>query len=405
MRFTSKTLRKAIVDWALAGQPTPPLCPHARECGGCAFQDRAYADQVAAKAAVLRELYASGGISVEGFEVIPSPDPFAYRTRMDYVATKGRFGLRARGKFNYVIELTTCHLIPPAAFAAAQAVWRRAGELGVPDYDIRDHTGFLRYVVVRRSPSNELLIAAVTAGGGDETTMAALAETALSQPGVAGFHWLVNDTLTDLSFGEPRRHWGAAELAMRIGEMVCFIGPNTFFQNNIYLADRLIGDAVSAAAVEPTMRAADLYGGVGAIGLHLARRAASVDCVEAVADSVALGQRNAIANGVANFNPICADTLEYLRAQPEGSLPVIVADPPRTGLGPQVCHELLRIGPQRIVYVSCNPLTQVADLQMLTTAYRVIGLRGYDMFPHTPHIEAIAVLERSSGEPLETQTA
>lgn len=396
MTLTSKTLRKAIVDRALAGQPTSPLCPHARECGGCAFQDRAYADQVAAKTTVLRELYASGGISVNGFEVIPSPNPFAYRTRMDYVATKGRFGLRARGKFNYIIELATCHLIPPAAFAAAQAVWRRAGELGLPDYDIRAHTGFLRYVVVRRSPNDEWLIAAVTAGGGDEATMAALAETALAQPGVVGFHWLVNDMLTDLSFGEPRRHWGAAELAMRIGEMVCFVGPNTFFQNNVYLADRLIGDAVEAAAVAPTMRAADLYGGVGTIGLHLARRAASVDCVEAVADSVTLAQRNALANGVANFNPICADTLEYLRAQPAGSLPVIVADPPRTGLGPQVCQELLRIGPQRIVYVSCNPLTQVADLQILTVSYRVIGLRGYDMFPHTPHVEAIAVLERAA---------
>ncbi len=313
---------------------------------------------------------------------------------MDYVATKGRFGLRARGKFNYIIELTTCHLIPPTAFAAARAVWQRAGALGLPDYDIRTHAGFLRYVVVRRSPNDELLIAVITAAGGDEVTMTELAVTALAQPGVVGFHWLINDTLTDLSFGEPRRHWGAAELAMRIGEMVCFVGPNTFFQNNVYLADRLISDAVAAAAPDSTMRVADLYGGVGAIGLHLARRVVSVDGVEAVADSVARAQRNAIANGVANFNPICADTLEYLRAQPAGSLPVIVADPPRTGLGPQVCHELLRLAPQRIVYVSCNPLTQVADLQILKTVYRVIGLRGYDMFPHTPHIETIAVLER-----------
>ncbi|WP_322513485.1 23S rRNA (uracil(1939)-C(5))-methyltransferase RlmD [Chloroflexus sp.] len=392
--LTAKGLRKAIVDSVLAGPVTPPACPHARECGGCAFQDRAYTDQVAAKASVLRDLYAANGFAVDEFTVVPSPNPFAYRTRMDYVATKGRFGLRARGKFNYIIELTTCHLIPPEAFAAAQAVWRRAGELGLPDYDIRAHTGFLRYVVVRRNFNDELLLAAVTAAGGDEPALAALAETALAQPGVVGFHWLVNDTRTDLSFGEPRQHWGAAELAMRVGEMVCYIGPNTFFQNNVYLADRLIGDAVAAAAPAATMRVADLYGGVGAIGLHLARYAAQVDCVEAVAESVSFAQRNALANGVVNLNPICADTLAYLRAQPEGSLPIIVADPPRTGLGPQVCHELLRIGPQRIVYVSCNPLTQIADLQILRTAYHVTSLRGYDMFPHTPHVEAIAVLER-----------
>ncbi|GIV91070.1 MAG: 23S rRNA (uracil-5-)-methyltransferase RumA [Chloroflexus sp.] len=393
--FTAKTLRKAVMARTLTGQMVAPHCPHVRECGGCAFQDRSYTDQVTAKTDVLRELYATGGIAVDEFIVIPSPNPFAYRTRMDYVATKGRFGLRARGKFNYIIELTTCHLIPPTAFAAARAVWQRAGELGIIDYDIRTHTGFLRYIVVRRNAMDELLLAAVTAAGGDEETMTELATTALAQAGVVGFHWLINNTLTDVSFGEPRRHWGAATLAMRIGEMTCFIGPNTFFQNNVYLADRLIGDAVAAANPNPTMRVADLYGGVGAIGLHLARRAAVVDCVEALAESVTLARHNAVVNGITNFNPICADTLAYLQAQPSGSLPVIVADPPRTGLGPQVCKELLRIGAQRIVYVSCNPLTQVSDLRLLQAAYRVTDLRGYDMFPHTPHVETIAVLERS----------
>lgn len=392
--FTAKTLRKAIVDRVLAGQPVTPLCPHARECGGCAFQDRTYADQVAAKTTILRMLYAEGGIDAAALDVVASPDPFAYRTRMDYVATKGRFGLRARGKFNYIIELTTCHLIPPTAFAAAQAVWRRALALGLPDYDVRTHAGFLRYVVVRRSPDDELLLAAVTAGGGDEAVMADLAATALAQPGVVGFHWLVNDSLTDVSFGEVRRHWGADRLAMRVRHVTCFIGPNTFFQNNIHLTERLINDAVAAAAPDATMRVADLYGGVGVIGLHLAQSSARVDCVESVAESVQLAHQNALMNKVSNVHPICADTLTYLREQPTGSLPVVVVDPPRTGLGLPVCQELIRIAPQRIVYVSCNPLTQVSDLQHLQSAYRIVGLRGYDMFPHTPHVEVMAVLER-----------
>ncbi len=99
-------------------------------------------------------------------------------------------------------------------------------------------------------------------------------------------------------------------------------------------------------------------------------------------------------NKVSNVHPICADTLTYLREQPTGSLPVVVVDPPRTGLGLPVCQELIRIAPQRIVYVSCNPLTQVGDLQYLQSAYRIVGLRGYDMFPHTPHVEVMAVLER-----------
>ncbi len=392
---SAKRVRQQIAGRILSAPPVTARCPHARECGGCAFQDRAYADQVAAKQTVLFELLTDGGIALETFEVVPSPEPFAYRTRMDYVATKGRFGLRARGRFNFIVELDTCHLIPPAAFTAAQTVWRRAQELGIPDYDLRNHTGVLRYIVVRRSLADALLLAAVTTAGGDEATMAALATTALDQPGVVGFHWLVNDTRTDLSFGEPRQHWGAAELAMRVGDVTCLIGPNSFFQNNVWLAPRLIADAVTAATTTPAARIADLYGGVGAIGLHLARRAATVDCVEAVAESVAFAARNAALNGIANLRPIHADTLDYLRDQAAGSLPVVVADPPRTGLGPQVCQELLRIGPQRIVYVSCNPLTQLADLQMLQPTYRVVNVQGYDMFPHTPHVETLAVLERA----------
>ena len=393
--FTVKTFHKSIINHALAGHPIEPRCPHTRECGGCAFQDRAYADQVAAKAAVLRELYAASGIVLTEMTVVPSPDPFGYRTRMDYVATKGRFGLRARGRFNYIVELTTCHLLPPPAFTAAQHVWQRAVTLGIPDYDIRSHTGCLRYIVVRRNPNDELLLAAVTTAQCEEQTMAELATTALSQPGVIGFHWLINDTLTDVSFGERRQYWGAAELAMRIGDVTCFIGPNTFFQNNIYLAPRLIRDAVAAAVPQPTTRVADLYGGVGAIGLHLAPHADHVDCVETVTESVHFAARNALANGVTNFNPISADTLAYLQAQPTGSLSVVVADPPRTGLGPQVCNELLRIAPQRIIYISCNPLTQVADIRLLQAGYRVLNVRGYDMFPHTPHVETMAVLERA----------
>jgi len=393
--FTVKTFHKSIINHALAGHPIEPRCPHTRECGGCAFQDRAYADQVAAKVAVLRELYAASGIVLTEMTVVPSPDPFGYRTRMDYVATKGRFGLRARGRFNYIVELTTCHLLPPPAFTAAQHVWQRAVTLGIPDYDIRSHTGCLRYIVVRRNPNDELLLAAVTTAQCEEQTMAELATTALSQPGVIGFHWLINDTLTDVSFGERRQYWGAAELAMRIGDVTCFIGPNTFFQNNIYLAPRLIRDAVAAAVPQPTTRVADLYGGVGAIGLHLAPHADHVDCVETVTESVHFAARNALANGVTNFNPICADTLAYLQAQPTGSLSVVVADPPRTGLGPQVCNELLRIAPQRIIYISCNPLTQVADIRLLQAGYRVLNVQGYDMFPHTPHVETMAVLERA----------
>lgn len=396
----AKEFRNLVGGLARAGAPAEPRCPHAGDCGGCAFQDRQYADQIAAKRTALARLFGEAGLldpeAQEAFEVLASPDPYAYRTRMDYVATKGRFGLRARGKFNYIVELSECHLIPPPAFAAARAVWEASRELGLPDYNIRTHEGFLRYVVVRRSPADELLLAAVTAAGPYDEQMVQLAAVALAQPGVRGFHWLLNDSLTDLSFGAPVRHWGLGELPMRAGAASLAIGPNTFFQNNVHLLERLLDDVRAEVLAAPGLAratVADLYGGVGTIALHLAPHVGAVVCVESVAESAALAVRNAAANGASNLHAVAQDVLPFLREQPAGAFALVVADPPRTGLGPEVCAELLRVGPGRIVYVSCNPLTQAEDLRALAPGYALRHLRGYDMFPHTPHVETLAVLD------------
>ena len=139
---------------------------------------------------------------------------------------------------------------------------------------------------------------------------------------------------------------------------------------------------------------ADLYGGVGTIALHLADRAGHVTCVESVEESARLAERNVAANSMENVAVVAADVLAFLREQTPGQFDVVVADPPRTGLGPDVCRELVRIGPRRLVYVSCNALTQIEDARALAEGYRVTELRGYDMFPQTPHMEALAVFER-----------
>jgi tRNA/tmRNA/rRNA uracil-C5-methylase (TrmA/RlmC/RlmD family) len=313
---------------------------------------------------------------------------------MDYVASKQRFGLRRGGKFNHIVELGECHLLPLAGFAAARAVYERAMALGLPDYNLRSHEGFLRYVVVRRSPDDTLLLAAVTAAPDVAGVYAAAVEEvaahALAQPGVAGFHWLVNDTRTDISFGRAERHWGAALLPMRVGERTLRIGPNTFFQNNVHLLLPLLGD-VKAAVVLPTV--ADLYGGVGTIALHLADAVERVTCVEAVEESANLAAFNARENGCPNVHTVHADVLAFLSEQTPGAYEVVVADPPRIGLGPEVCRELLRLRPRRLVYVSCNPLTQLEDARALAAGYQLVRLTGYDMFPQTPHLESLAIFD------------
>jgi tRNA/tmRNA/rRNA uracil-C5-methylase (TrmA/RlmC/RlmD family) len=423
MTLTPKLFRRQVVDAARAGEPATPRCPHAPPlgmCGGCTFQDRSYAAQLAAKRAALQALWAHdlAADMLEQVALVASPEPFEYRTRMDYVASKDRFGLRRGGKFNYIIELDQCHLIPPAAFAIARGVYERAVALGLPDYNLRSHEGFLRYIVVRRSPQDTLLLAAVTAAPDEAGMYAAaieqIAEYALAQPGVAGLHWLVNDTLTDISFGAPLRHWGAELLDMRVADRTLSIGPNTFFQNNVHLLLPLLDDVQSAvcgmryaannasnengdtqlSADRRLPTVADLYGGVGTIALHLADRVGRVTCVESVEESARLAERNVAANRAGNVDVLAADVLAFLRDQAIGQFDVVVADPPRVGLGPDVCRELLRVRPRRLVYVSCNALSQIEDARMLAAGYRLAELRGYDMFPQTPHMEALAVFER-----------
>ena len=420
MTLSPKLLRRQIVEATSAGEPTPPRCQHAPPlgfCGGCTFQDRSYAAQLAAKRAALQSLWAADlpAELLERVIMVGSSDPFEYRTRMDYVTSKERFGLRRGGKFNYIVDLAECHLIPPDAFAIARSVYEWAIALGLPDYDLRSHAGFLRYIVVRRSPQNTLLLALITAAPDLDGMYAAaieqVAEHALAQPTVEGFHWLVNDTVTDMSFGTPQRHWGSDLLDMRVGSRTLAIGPNTFFQNNVHLLLPLLDDVAGAVTKDERRRTnddsarsfvvrpsslvvADLYGGVGTIALHLADHVAQVTCVESVEESAQLAERNVAANRVRNVAVVAADVLAFLRDQSIGQFDVVVADPPRVGLGPDVCRELLRLRARRLVYVSCNALSQIEDARALAAGYRLIELRGYDMFPQTPHMEALAVFER-----------
>ena len=181
-----------------------PLCPHAPPndmCGGCTFQDIAYSDQIAAKTKALIALW--GDLlptTIPTPTVVASPDPLHYRTRMDFIASKERFGLRRGGKFNYIIDLTTCHLVPTEAFAIAHDIWQQAIAAGIPDYNLRTHVGILRYIVVRRSPDNRYMLALITSAPDDnaEAASAAIAQAALVNPAIVGIHWLRNDTPSDV---------------------------------------------------------------------------------------------------------------------------------------------------------------------------------------------------------------
>lgn len=394
--LTPKLFRRSIIETTRQAPQQSPLCPHAPPqdmCGGCTFQHIDYSYQIAAKTSALNQLWSElWPTTTQPLRVVDSPNPLNYRTRMDFIASKGRFGLRRGGKFNYIIDLTTCHLIPPEGFAIAHTIWQALIARGVPDYNLRSHEGILRYIVVRRSPTNQYLIALITCEPDENATnaIADVAHATLTNPAVLGVHWLRNDGPADVSFGEPYRHWGEALLPMRVGEITLSIGPNTFFQNNVYLLEHLLSDVTRACG--PATHVADLYGGVGTIALSLAKHVGHVHCVESFAPSIDLCHHNIAQSPYTNVTAEVADVAHFLQ-HTTTPYDVMVVDPPRAGLGPDVCAQIIRHAPQRLVYVSCNPLSQIEDTKLLHTAYDVTAVTGYDMFPQTPHFETMAIFD------------
>ncbi len=368
-------------------------CPHFPECGGCALQDFSYSDQIAAKAAALQQLWGDRLPTDlrESYAVIPADDPFDYRLRMDYVCSDDRFGLRMRRRFFAIVDLDECHLIPPPLFDRVHSVYAYARSAGLPDYNVYKNTGFLRYIVVRRNVRDEWLLSFVTSERAYEHEIERTAAFAL-EAGASSVWWLVNPRHADLSFGEPLANWGANHLPQYVLGKQLLMGPNTFFQNNVRGFEAIL--RYVTLFVAGARRLLDFYAGVGTIGITLGDHAEHVVAVELAEESVELLRTNVELNGMSNkVEIIGGDVVDAVRATAEGE-DVLVLDPPRAGLGLDVCKRLLAGGPERIVYISCNPVTQIMDWETLQTSYRMVAARGFDLFPQTFHVENVLVLER-----------
>lgn len=361
------------------------------------MQDIASTDQLAAKRAALLEIWGETLPAAlrDDYTIVAAPDPFGYRLRMDYVCSDDRFGLRVRKRFYAIVDLGECHLIPPSLFTIIRGVYTAARECGLPDYNVYHNTGFLRYLVVRRNVRDEWLLSFVTSEHAYQEQMDRAAQAALDA-GATSVWWLLNPRHADLSFGEPVQHWGAEFLPQYVLDRTLLMGPNTFFQNNVGGFEQIL--RYITPFVAGAERMIDLYAGVGTIGIALADQVGKVFAAELSDESVELAQRNIHLNGLEDrVEVVQADVAAILRdsritQQTSGA--VLVVDPPRAGLGPDVCAQLSEHGPQRIVYVSCNAITQAIDYEILRQNYDLVAARGFDLFPQTYHCEQVAVLDR-----------
>ncbi len=376
--------------------------PHYPDCGGCRFQDLAYEAQLDAKAQQVADaLRRIGGFSELELEpAVPATSVFHYRNKLEYSFTTladGTVGLgfHRAGRWDEVLDVERCWLTTDLGNGIREAAkaWARAE--GLPAYDQEKQEGYLRHLVVREGRNTgQALVVLVTAPGdlaGGESLVAALQ----AFPEVRSVQWAVNDSPAEVTNLPTDLLWGDEAIEEQILGLRFRVRPNAFLQTNTEMCEVLYSLAAEYAALTGEETVYDLYCGIGTIGLTLARDALTVWGIEYSEESIACAVENAQLNGIANgafFAGDVARDLDELRSR-AGPPDVVVVDPPRAGLAGKAVRRVGELQAPRLVYVSCNPTTLAGNAKELVNdfGYTLERVRPVDMFPHTPHIEAVAL--------------
>ncbi len=406
---------------------TEPRCEYFGTCGGCKWQHVQYAAQLDAKRQAVAEALAhTGGFDLEGLgvEVRPTlgaePDPeygapYFYRNKMEFSFSTHRWltdweiasgeemdrgfalGLHVPGRFDRVLDLGVCYLQSELSARIVNATRALAKAEGWAPWDVRNHTGFLRHLVLRTPEHTAEVMANLVTNGHDAERMGEYAAMLKEEfPEVTTLVNTINTGKAQTAFGEAiHTVFGPGVVHDRIGPHTFEIAPNAFFQTNTRQAERLYTVARAFADLDPDDLVYDLYCGAGTISLFVADAVRRVVGVELVEEAVENARRSAAANGVENCTFVVGDMLKLFTpafVEEHGHPDVLIVDPPRAGMHPKVVAQVARLRPEQIVYVSCNPQTQARDLQLLGDGYRIEAVQPVDLFPHTHHVENVISL-------------
>jgi len=380
-----------------------PACAAYGRCGGCLLQHFDYPAQVAWKERALRTLVAEqpalAGVPVRA--AVASPAPLGYRNKSKLVPARPLGGRLVLGAYaprsHQVVDLAGCAIAQPPLDEVAATLREVLDEHDVSPYDEQRLTGILRYVVLRASADGDVLAVLVTASDAFAAGTAVAAALRARRPEVRGVVHNVNRSRGNALFGRDEVTLaGERTLADVIGPVRLCVSPQAFFQANravAALAYRAIADAV---APRPADVVVDAYAGIGGIALGLAPHVTRVVGIEehpaAVEDAVV----SAAWNGVTNATFVAGDVADRLAALVRAD--IVVLNPPRKGCAPAVLDQAAALGPRTIAYLSCNPQTLVRDLAILhQRGYRTRDITPFDMLPHTPHLEALAILVKHLG--------
>ena len=391
-----------------------PFCSHFGVCGGCRWQPLPYEMQLQAKRQQVEDqLVRIGHLEVPEIRpTLPSEKTQFYRNKLEFSASNKRWLLKSEpqdlvepglgfhvGKFfDKVLDIEKCHLQAEPSNAIRLFIKKFCLDNGLEFYNIRENHGFFRNMFIRTTEDGQVMLIICLAQP-DEAPRKALLDALVKEfPQITSLFYVVNEKLND-SIGDqsPVLYYGKDAIYESMEGLSFKIGPKSFYQTNSRQAYRLYSVARDFADLQGNEVVYDLYTGTGTIAQFVSKKAAKVLGIEYVPEAIEDAKDNAKRNNITNCEFFAGDMKDVLNEgfiKKHGRPDVIILDPPRAGIHPDVAQVILKAAPERMVYVSCNPASQARDLAILCKDYKITAVQPVDMFPHTMHVENVVALKR-----------
>ncbi len=395
---------------------TEPFCAHFDLCGGCKWQHLQYSVQLTYKQQqVVDNLQRIGKVALPPVKpILPSEETQYYRNKLEYTFTNKKWltreqinsgeevertalGFHMPGRFDKILDIEHCYHQPEPSNAIRLAVRDYARTHGLDFFDLVEMHGLLRNLIIRTASTGEIMVI-VQFGRPDEAIDGLMQHLKESFPEITSLQYIINQKGNETYHDQEVVLVSGREYIEEEMEGLRFrIGAKSFYQTNSQQAYTLYKVAREFAGLDGSQIVYDLYTGTGTIANFVARQAKKVVGVEYVPEAIEDAKVNSAVNNIENTLFFAGDMKDVLTPDfvaTHGQPDIVITDPPRAGMHPEVVQTLLQVAPQRIVYVSCNPATQARDLQLMDAQYKVSAVQPVDMFPHTHHVENVVLLEK-----------
>lgn len=379
-----------------------PLCPIHSACGGCVFQCLSYDKEKEIKKKLVESQLRRASILTSVNDTIGMEEPFWYRNKVQVPFANGPKGELLYGFYregsHHIIPFEACWINNQKANEILKKLTFILNKYRIAAYEEKTKRGILRHALVRAATNfSEAMVVLVVVQDDLSENQLLIDEIKKEVPEISSLYININAKDTNVILGADFKHiYGSMTIKEKLGDLVFEISPDSFFQVNSKMAEIVYKTAMDLANIQPNDTVLDAYSGTGTIGIFAANRGAKmVTAVEIVKAAVENARYNAMINGVTNYHAVAGDATEFIENEARNGhkYDVIFTDPPRKGCSGEFLRALMKIKANKVVYISCNPVSLARDLCFLTNGYEIKTIQPIDQFPRTIHVESVVSLK------------